>query len=97
MTTRTALTRTYTTLVNSEAKTATAYLSPTLVLRITRQGTHQSRDRRQTYLVTVGQPNHAARAFIRQCRKAGEPFPVRKVQLTGRAWKRKRARGAAQP
>ena len=93
MVNRTALQRTYTALVNSEAKTATAYLSPTVVLRITRQGTHRARDARQTYLVTVGKPNYAARVFLRQCRKAGEPLPVQKVQLTGQARRTTAANG----
>jgi len=31
--------------------------------------------------ITVGRPNYLARRFIKACRKAGEPFPVKRVQL----------------
>ena len=36
---------------------------------------------RTTVVVTVGKPNHEARAFIKRAKKAGEPFPVKKIQL----------------
>lgn len=32
-------------------------------------------------VLTHGRPNYAQRQFIRRCQRAGEPFPVRKVQL----------------
>jgi hypothetical protein len=31
--------------------------------------------------VMIGRPNHEAVDFIKACKKAGEPFPVRKIQL----------------
>ena len=31
--------------------------------------------------VTVGRPNYLARRFIKACRRAGEPFPVKRIQL----------------
>ena len=31
--------------------------------------------------LTCGKPNFAERAFVKKAVKAGEPFPVRKVQL----------------
>lgn len=38
-------------------------------------------------VVTIGKPNYQSRAFLKKCRVAGEPLPVKKVQLqflTGR-------------
>lgn len=31
--------------------------------------------------LTIGKPNYAEREFIKDCKKAGEPFPVERVQL----------------
>lgn len=36
---------------------------------------------RAEVLVTIGKPNFAERRFIKLCEKAGEPFPVKKIQL----------------
>ncbi len=32
-------------------------------------------------ILKIGRPNYAEREFIQSCKKAGEPFPVKKVQL----------------
>lgn len=32
-------------------------------------------------VLTIGKPNYEQREFIGKCKKAGEPFPVKKVQL----------------
>jgi hypothetical protein len=32
-------------------------------------------------LFTVGRPNYLERDFIKACKKAGEPFPIKKIQL----------------
>lgn len=32
-------------------------------------------------LLTVGKPNASEREFIKKCRKAREPFPIKKIQL----------------
>lgn len=67
---------------------ATKYVSPTLIVRATRK--------KYTYggkvslrggatnaemILTIGKPNYAEREFIKACKKANEPFPVKKVQL----------------
>ena len=31
--------------------------------------------------VTFGKPNYEEREFIAKCRKSGESFPIRKIQL----------------
>lgn len=63
------------------AKKATKFLSADLVLKATLQGKSRKSDRSKTVLFTVGKPNYAEREFIAKCKEAGEPFPVKKVQL----------------
>lgn len=65
---------------------ATKYLSEKLTVKATRK-------RYKAYkagwrkgdnvdiIFTVGRPNYEEREFIKQCKKAGEPFPVKKIQL----------------
>ena len=64
---------------------ATKYVSPTLVIKATRRR-YQGKlsrccDGTETVLVTVGKPNYLEREFIKVYRKAGEPFPVKRIQL----------------
>lgn len=75
------------TLIESGAHTATLYVSEKLTVRVTRRmfgakGRRRFDSRSVDLVVTVGRPNYDARAFIRSAKKAGEPFPVRKIQLT---------------
>jgi hypothetical protein len=65
----------------SNVRHAAVYISPRFVAKATRQRKPDRRDTRETFLVTVGAPNYYERRFIKACQKAGEPFPVRKVQL----------------
>lgn len=60
---------------------ATKYLEPGYVIKSTRQGKLDKRSPAMTVLVTVGKPNYAERQFIKKCKLAGEPFPVKKIQL----------------
>lgn len=68
-------------ILQSNAKRATSYLTPTLTVKATRQRQPKGYQRAITFLVTVGKPNHRERLFIRACQKAKEPFPVRKIQI----------------
>ena len=70
-------------LVTTKARTATKYLSDKLTVKATRplyQG-NRFHKRQLDIVLTVGPPNYAERRFIKLCRKAGQAFPVRKVQL----------------
>ena len=67
---------------------ATKYLSPTTVVNATRRRyrgkLHEARRMKYGYtdlVVTVGRPNYLQRKFLKDCRKAGEQFPIRKIQL----------------
>lgn len=64
-----------------DLRRATLYLDDKTTVKATRQSRYDARYGAETILVTVGTPNYAERKFIRLCRKAGEPLPVRKIQL----------------
>jgi hypothetical protein len=69
---------------------ATKFLSPDRVVKVTRPHKFDRRARGETVVVTVGRPNFAERIFVKRCLKAGEPFPVRKIQVRVEHPKRKR-------
>jgi hypothetical protein len=72
-------------LASTGSHTATKYLSPKHVVRATRKVFNRKidkRDRRMEIMFTDGEPNYHARKFIKRCQKAGESFPVKKIQLT---------------
>lgn len=70
-------------MLRGDVRVATKYLSPTLTVRASRRRVNGRVPRRGSVdvVLTIGRPNHAARAFARAAKKAGEPFPVRKVQI----------------
>lgn len=66
-------------------KRATKYIAKDLVVKVSLKGYGKKRPRMGSRTIeavcTVGRPNYAERKFIKQCDKAGEPLPVKKVQL----------------
>lgn len=72
-----AITHTIELLLRTESRQATKFLSPTQVVRTTRI----KKNNNISIMLTVGKPNFAEREFIKKCKKASEPFPVKKVQL----------------
>lgn len=74
-------------LVDTETYQAVKYVSEKFVVRATKpRYRHQKkqwdkRDNRVSLIVTFGAPNYLERAFIANCKRAGEPLPVRKIQL----------------
>lgn len=66
---------------SASVRRATVYVGPELTVKATRQRRPAKRSRGETLLVTVGKPNYREREFIKACRKANEPFPVKRVQL----------------
>lgn len=60
---------------------AIAYVAPNFVVKATRQRKPTRRTRSETFLLTVGAPAYLEKRFIKACLKAGEPFPVKTVQL----------------
>ena len=63
------------------AKKATKYFGPNEVLKATYQGKRDRRSRSHTILFTCGKPNYKERKFITAVEKAGESFPVKRLQL----------------
>ena len=64
-----------------DIKRATKYLLPNYTVKATVQGNPDGRSRQRTILVTYGRPNYVEERFIKLAKKAGEPFPVKKVQM----------------
>lgn len=64
---------------------ATVYVAPDLVVKATRRHRPRKNARTVEMVVTVGGPNYAEREFIKQARKSGEPFPIKRVLL--KPWK----------
>ena len=60
---------------------ATVYQSPQMVVKATRRHKGRKNERQTEWVLTVGVPNFAERKFIKDCKDAGEIFPVRDVQL----------------
>ncbi len=63
------------------ARQATVYLTPKFTLKATRQFKPRRGNSRTTILLSAGTPNYHEARFIKACVKAGEPFPVKKVQI----------------
>jgi len=71
--------------INDNAYKATKYVNDRYVIKATRRGKPDGRDSRRETIVTVGAPNYAEREFIKMCKRAGESFPVKKIQLRMRS------------
>lgn len=65
----------------NRVKTAIKYLTPTMVIKATMYGNVYAKRAAHSVRVTMGSPNYAEREFIKAVKKAGEPFPVKKIQL----------------
>jgi len=71
-------------LTTNNAYKAACYLSDKLVVRMSRKlyrGKFKSKIANEEIILIIGKPNYEQREFIKQCKKAGEPFPVKKIQL----------------
>ena len=70
-------------LLRANAIKAVKFLSPKLIVRAVRKTFDKkiSADSNVEILLTIGRPNYVERAFIKVLQKAGEPFPVNKIQL----------------
>lgn len=71
---------------------ATKYVSPTLIVRGVRKtyklvGRKPKDEGNLEVILTIGKPNYVEREFVALCKKAKEPFPVKKIQL--KTWKKK--------
>ena len=67
-------------------KTISKFMAPDSVIRVSRRiNPRKSKSRAvpqsETFIVTLGKPNYEARQFIKLCKQAGEPFPVKRPQI----------------
>ncbi len=68
----------------SGAHLGTRYIDDKLVVRATRKLQHGRIPGKQYNVemnLTIGRPNFSERKFIKDCKKSGESFPVKKIQL----------------
>jgi len=68
---------------------AVKYLSEKEVVRVTRRHKHDKRNKRNEFVVTIGEPNYLERKFIKKLNKANVLFPLRKIQVYSYPKKRK--------
>ena len=69
-------------LSSTGARVATKYVSPCNIIRATRRAYKGKFKKGNVEIIlTMGKPNFAERRFIAKCKKAREPFPVKKIQL----------------
>lgn len=74
---------------SSDMRKAAVFISDKLVVSVCRRFKRDKRNRRDDLVVKVGAPNYLEAKFIRLCKRAGEPLPVRKMQLQRWPVKRK--------
>lgn len=71
-------------LIESNAYKAAGYLSEKFVVRMSRKlykGKLPRKGENAEIVLVLGRPNYEQREFIKKCKKVGEPFPVKKIQL----------------
>lgn len=79
--TRDSISKTVFGLLESGARKATLYLAEDTVVTASRPLKPDKRSKSFSIVLTMGKPNWLGRQFVKACKKAGEPFPVRKLQL----------------
>ncbi len=69
--------------VIGEAIKATKYMTDKHVIRAVRKTFKGKilKNRNIEITLTIGRPNFLEREFIKKCKKANEPFPIKKIQL----------------
>ena len=68
-------------LIGSGCRSAVKYLDEKTVVRATWRRKPSGSHTREEAVVTFGAPNYLERLFIKKAKKAGEPFPIKKIQL----------------
>jgi hypothetical protein len=62
-------------------KTAIKIIDEKTTVKATWHNKPSGRNSREEMVVTFGAPNYLDRIFIKKCKKAGETFPVKKIQF----------------
>jgi hypothetical protein len=63
------------------SRRATYILSPKLTVCAARRHKHDGRATRAEFVLTIGAPNYQSRQLIKLAKRAGEPFPIKKLQF----------------
>lgn len=71
-----------------ELRSCTVYVSDKMRVTATRLFRSDRRNTRESLMVTYGSLNYAGREFVKACKQAGEPLPVRQPQY--RWWPKKK-------
>lgn len=79
--TRDSISKTVFGLLETGARKATFYLDEKTVVTAARRHKPDKRNRITEITLKLGAPNYREREFIKACKKASEPFPVKKLQL----------------
>lgn len=69
-------------LIDNNAVRATKFISEKEIVRAKRKTFGKKIVRGNVEIIlTIGRPNFEERNFIKNCKKAGESFPIKKIQL----------------
>jgi hypothetical protein len=68
-------------LASSDAKSAIKILDEKTVVKATWHNKPRGNNRQEHMVVTFGAPDYEVALFIKKCKKAGEPLPVKKIQF----------------
>lgn len=68
-------------LLRHNLKKATKFVSDKLTVKATSQRKPDGREASRVIIITFGRPNYAERKYIKILKRAGEPFPVKRVQM----------------
>lgn len=72
-------------IIEGGARQAIKYLSPTEVVKATailyKGRKHDRREKHRSILFTLGVPGYREQESIKRYKQAGEPFPVKKIQI----------------
>lgn len=79
--TRDAISKTVFGLLETESRKATFYLDENTVVTAARRFKPDKRGKFVEISLKLGKPNFRERLFIKACKKSGEPFPVKKLQM----------------
>lgn len=71
-------------LAGSGFKTAIKIIDEKTVVKATFHNKPNNKNRQECMVVTMGAPDYNMTKFIKKCKKAGEPLPVKKIQF--KAW-----------
>ncbi len=80
-------------LVESGAKSAIKIVDEKTSVKATWRNKPSGKNHREEIVLTFGNPDYEVAQFIKKCKKAGEPLPVKKIQFRAYPIPRKPKKG----